>query len=133
MMMRALVVSAYTLFVCASMLIMGSTLVGAQFKPLDPACNGAAQSSEVCDPTTPDPITGDDGVIIKAANLLSIVGGFIAIIIIVISGLRMITSGGDSNKVRSSRDAIIYTVVGVIVIVFARTLVEFIFGRIIGS
>jgi hypothetical protein len=112
-----------------------SSLVGAQFDPLKPACEtktGSGGADEICkaSETPVDPITGEGGIITKVANILAIVAGVIAVIVIIIAGITMMTSGGDAGKVASSRNAIIYTAIGLVVIVLARTIVVFIFNRI---
>jgi type IV secretory pathway VirB2 component (pilin) len=62
-----------------------------------------------------NPLNPNDGIIVQIANILSFVAAIIAVFIIIIAGITMMTSGGDSGKVKNSRNAIIYTVVGLIV------------------
>ena len=50
----------------------------------------------------------------------------IAVVIIMISGLKMIMSSGDSKKLSDARNAIIYAAVGLVVIALARVIIEFI-------
>jgi ABC-type Fe3+-siderophore transport system permease subunit len=52
-----------------------------------------------------------------------VVGG-LSISMIVVSGLRFITSGGDSNKVSSAKSALIYALVGIAVAALAQALVH---------
>lgn len=123
-------------FVLLMPLFIVSSPVLAQFNPTDPACSeltpteraGATicNESEIVD----DPVVGEEGVIIKVANVLSIAAGIIAVIIVVVAGIQMTLSTGDSQKVSNSRNAIIYTAVGILVIVLARTIVIFIVNSI---
>ena len=103
---------------------------GAAISPYDEVCNDPAnQSSVVCqdkNATSPSPIYGPDGILSKVANILAIVGGVIAVVVIMISGLKMITSSGDSKKLNDARNAIIYAAVGIVVIALARVIIEFI-------
>lgn len=65
----------------------------------------------------------------SAVNLLSIAIGFAAVLVIIVAGITMTLSQGDSGKIKSSRDAIIYAAVGLVVAALARTIVFFIVGR----
>lgn len=91
-------------------------------------CNGRAQNSTVCADRsqTEDTISGADGIIIRIANIMAAIGGMIAIIIIVLSGLRFVQSGGSSEDITGARRALIYAIVGLVVIAIARLLVQLI-------
>jgi Type IV secretion system pilin len=64
-----------------------------------------------------------------AVSLLSYVAGIAAVFMIVLSGFRYITSGGDSAKVGAAKNALIYALVGVAVVVLARVLVSFVINK----
>ena len=59
-------------------------------------------------------------------NILSIVVGVAAIIMIIIGGLRYVTSGGDASSTASAKNTIIYALVGLVVAVFAQFLVRYV-------
>lgn len=59
-------------------------------------------------------------------EILSIVAGIVAVIMIIISGLRYITSGGDSSKVAAAKSSLIYALVGLAVAALAQLLVRFV-------
>lgn len=62
---------------------------------------------------------------IKAAvTVLSIIIGAAAVIMIIISGLKYITSGGDSGKVSSAKSTLTYALIGVIIAAMAQLLVH---------
>ncbi len=68
--------------------------------------------------------------VIKAAvEILSFVVGAAAIIMVIISGFRFITSGGDSNRVSSARSALIYALIGIAVVALAQFLVHFVLNN----
>lgn len=54
------------------------------------------------------------------------VTGAVAVLIIVVAGFRMITSQGDPGTVATSRNAIIYSLIGLVVIMFAFAIVNFV-------
>ncbi|MBI3494824.1 hypothetical protein HY004_02475 [Candidatus Saccharibacteria bacterium] len=59
-------------------------------------------------------------------NLLIYIAGIIAVIIIVIAGMRFVTSNGDSGATSKARNEIIYAVVGLVIAIMAYALVNFI-------
>jgi hypothetical protein len=94
--------------------------------PFEDVCkDGAAQDSAVCKDKdgSKDPITGSDGILIKITNLVAIIAGVAATIVLILAGLRFIQSSGNSEEVAGARRTIIYASVGLVVIVLARTLI----------
>jgi type IV secretory pathway VirB2 component (pilin) len=64
--------------------------------------------------------------------ILSIVAGvlgfmaLVAVIVIIAAGIRLILSGGSEEAKEGSKRMILYTVIGLVVILLARMLVEFV-------
>ena len=106
------------------------------FNPWETTCTPGthAEESSVCkelnDPNKKNPFDGSEGIIPTIANFMAAIGGLIAIIVIIASGLRMIMSSGDSAKLTQSRNAIIYAAAGIVVIVLARTIIKFVLDRL---
>jgi uncharacterized membrane protein len=63
-------------------------------------------------------------------GLMSIVIGIIAVIMIIIGGFRFIVSNGDSGKITSARNTIIYALVGLILAALAQVIVRFVLGNV---
>ncbi|QQG50859.1 MAG: hypothetical protein HZB75_05070 [Candidatus Saccharibacteria bacterium] len=61
-------------------------------------------------------------------NTLLIVLGMIAVIMIVIGGIRYTTSNGDSSAIKGAKDTILYAVVGLIVAIMSYAIVNFVVG-----
>lgn len=101
---------------------------------INPACQTAqtADKPSFCNQPvqTENPIFGPDGLVTKGLSIFALVIGIIAVIVIIISGLRMVVSGGDSNTITASRNAIIYAVVGLVIAAIAQSLVVFLLRRI---
>ena len=93
-------------------------------------CKGSGKNSAACSGNGQDNISGTNGVILKAANLIAIIAAITAVIMIMIGGFMMITAGGDTNRSGTGRKTITYTVVGLIVIALARTIVAFVVTRV---
>ena len=62
-------------------------------------------------------------------NIFSVVVGIIAVIMIVYGGFRYITSGGDSGKVTSARNTILYAIIGLIIVALAQFIVKFVLRK----
>jgi Type IV secretion system pilin len=69
--------------------------------------------------------------IIKVAiDILSFIIGIAAVITIVVSGVRMIFSGGDSQAVASARSGLIYALAALAVVILAQALVAFVLDKV---
>ena len=70
------------------------------------------------------------GLINSVINLLLIASGIIAVIMIVIGGIRYTTSAGDAGQTKSARDTVIYAVVGLVIAIMAYAIVNFVLSRL---
>ena len=61
-------------------------------------------------------------------SLLLFVLGIAAVFMIILGGFRYVTSNGDSGKLESAKNTILYSVVGLVVAIFAYALVNFTLG-----
>jgi hypothetical protein len=59
-------------------------------------------------------------------NTLLYVLGMIAVLMIVIGGIRYTTSNGDSSAVKGAKDTILYAIVGLIIAMLAYAIVNFV-------
>lgn len=50
----------------------------------------------------------------------------IAVIFVIVAGIRLIVSGGDEGEKDKAKKTIIYVIVGIIVVLFARVIVTFV-------
>lgn len=98
---------------------------------IDAQCAQAPESA-VCKDRNPgsNPVSGSDGIILQVTRFVAYITGTIAVIIMIIAGIRFITSHGDPQSVTSARNTILYAVIGLIVIVLAQALVAFIINNI---
>lgn len=60
----------------------------------------------------------------KVVNIFSLIVGIVAVIMIIYGGFRYITSGGDSGKVSSAKNSLIYAIVGLIIVAIAQLIVN---------
>lgn len=98
---------------------------------LNNPCNAAGgvdtSNSAVCtDGTnTTNPLTGSGGLIIRIANIIALIAGLAAVVVIIIAAWTFITSGGDAAKVRNAKSALAYALAGVAVISVADVIIRF--------
>lgn len=122
-----------TLFVVFSTLLLSTNLQMVSAGSWQPfggdSCDNRGANSTVCDGVkaqrahpNQNPLTGTNGLLLKVANIIAVIAGVAAVIIIVLAGLRFIQSGGSTEDVAGARRSIIYASVGLIIIVLARSL-----------
>ena len=70
-----------------------------------------------------------NGAIKFAIRIFQFVVGIISIIMIILGGLKYITSGGEAGNITSAKNTILYAVVGLIVVVLAQTIVQFVLTK----
>ena len=63
-------------------------------------------------------------------NTLLFLVGVIAVIVIIVSGIRFVTANGNQDQVTSARNGIIYSCVGLAVSLMAYAIVYFIIDNI---
>lgn len=96
----------------------------------DSVCNGiSTQVGQNCDPSGKEL----DSVIATILRILSYVAGIAAVIMIIISGLKYITSGGDASSIASAKTSLIYAIVGIIIVVLAQAIVQFVLKESTGG
>lgn len=61
-----------------------------------------------------------------ALNLLSIIVGIAAVIMIIMAGFRYITSGGKQESVTGAKNTILYAVIGLVIVALAQVIVHFV-------
>lgn len=93
-------------------------------------CTGA--SLQISTPANCNPAAGSslDGIIKDVLNLISVIVGIIAVIMIVIGGLKYVMSGGESSKVSGAKDTILFAIVGLVVVALAQVIVHFVLTNI---
>ena len=123
-----------SLVLIASLLFGVNSLVYAQAAspqtPKDAVCQGIglASGSSGCDQPQGQPAVQDT--VTKVITILLALVAVIAIIMIIIGGLRYITSGGDSGKVSSAKDTILYSIIGLVIALLAQVIVRFVVNKL---
>jgi hypothetical protein len=66
-----------------------------------------------------------------AANILAFLGGVVAVLVIIISGLTFVLSGGNNEEVTNARRRIIYAAAGLAIIALAWTIISFVLQKVL--
>jgi multisubunit Na+/H+ antiporter MnhB subunit len=64
-------------------------------------------------------------------NVLLFVLGSIAVIMIIIGGIRYTTSNGEASQIKSAKDTIMYAVIGLVVAILAYSIVNFVVDQFV--
>ena len=67
--------------------------------------------------------------IAKALNVISIVVGVVAVVMIIVGGFRYIASGGKQESVTSAKNNILYALIGLIIVALAQVIVRFVLNK----
>lgn len=78
-------------------------------------------------------LTGESGVFRTVTNILLFIIGAVAVIMLVIGGIRYTISGGDSNQVTAAKNTILYAIIGIVVAILAFAAVNFVIGSFGGN
>jgi hypothetical protein len=65
----------------------------------------------------------------KIVSTLLFILGILAVIMIIVGGIRYVTSAGDASRVKAAKDTVMYSVVGLVVAILAYAIVTFVVGR----
>lgn len=75
-----------------------------------------------------DSLTGETGVFRTVTNILLFIIGAVAVIMLVIGGIRYTISGGDQNQISAAKNTILYAIIGIVVAILAYAAVNFVIG-----
>lgn len=105
--------------VSAQPTIKKSLCDGANFDLRDPDAAGRGD----CAPGTEGNL---QGLITRIINVISVIVGVVAVIMIIYGGFRYITSGGNDSAVAAAKNTILYALIGLIIVALAQVIVKFV-------
>lgn len=94
----------------------------------DSACGGVAldDNPQTCDSKAGDTI---NRLITQILNLISFVAGIAAVVMIIVAGVKFITSQGESANIASARNTILYAIIGLVVVGLSQFIVRFVLTK----
>lgn len=126
-MMKSLITAAFAFVTLSVSVLAFSGVSSAQV--FDEVCSKEPNST-VCkevkaqESGDKNPLFGPDGFITFIINLMSVIVGIASVIMIVLGGFKMVTSGSNPQDVNNAREMVIYAIVGVILAVSAQLIVR---------
>ena len=81
----------------------------------------------------PADLFGDTGVFKQVTNTILYIVGIIAVIMLIIGGIRYVTSGGDSKKVTDAKNTVLYAIIGLVIAFLAFAIVNFVISALPSS
>ena len=74
----------------------------------------------------PKDLFGDTGAFKQITNTVLYIVGIIAVIMLIIGGVRYVISGGDSKKVTDAKNTVLYAIIGLVICFFSYAIVNFV-------
>jgi len=74
--------------------------------------------------------SGFNDLLAKIINIMSVIVGVVAVIMIIVGGFRYITSGGTPEKVTGAKNTILYGLIGLIIVALAQVIVRFVLKQV---
>ncbi len=98
--------------------------------PLEEYCKNLkpnAQETSICKDSAVDTkgnLLASDGLLIKTITIISTLTGVIAAIFIIVGGIQIASSRGESDKIKKARERIIFALAGVVVILLSNLIIR---------
>lgn len=92
-------------------------------------CDGIKATGGDCEVSEDDTTVRD--IIALVINILSIMVGVAAVIMIIVNGFRFVISNGDATAVGAAKNGIIYAIIGLVIVAMAQVIVQFVINRAI--
>ena len=97
----------------------------------DAACAGAGSTVNATTGCTPPAGSASiDGTIAAAVNIFSIIIGLVGVIMLMVGGLKYVTSQGDGGQVSSAKNTILYAIVGLVIGAMAQIIAKTVLNKI---
>lgn len=90
--------------------------------------NNGPSGSVDCSPTGVDD-TSITNLAKRIIQTFSIIVGAASVIMIIYGGFRYITSGGESGRVGSAKNALLYAIIGLVIVALAQLIVHFVLNQ----
>lgn len=94
------------------------------------ACSGNTTNA-VCNAGGADTLFGTNSIWTRIINTILFVAGAIAVLMVIIGGIKYIVSAGDQSGVTSAKNTILYALVGLGIVVVSYAIVNFVIQAIV--
>ena len=124
---RILFVSALAVVSMSAGAVVVNSGLASAVDPKAQVCKGSGGTwtGRACN--YPTGINNDLGSFIAdIVNVLLFIVGAVAVIMLIVGGLRYVLSGGDSSQTKAAKDTILYAIIGIVVATAAYAIVNFV-------
>lgn len=81
----------------------------------------------------PTDLFGDTGVFKQVTNTILYIVGIVAVVMLIVGGIKYVISGGDSKKVTDAKNTVLYAIIGLVVAFLAFAIVNFVISALPNS
>ena len=74
-----------------------------------------------------------DDIISKSINFALMAIAIVSVFMFILGGFKYTTSNGDSAKVTSAKNTIMYSLIGLLIAIFAYAIVNFVVNKVTGN
>lgn len=129
--MKSLIKKVSEIMLVVPALVLGLSFVAPVASAACDSSNLSLSSGADCAQGADQPGTlfgdgSDDGLFKKIVNIMLFVVGAVAVIMLIIGGIRYVTSGGAQDHVTAAKNTIMYAIIGIVVAVLAYAVVNFV-------
>ena len=110
-------------------LAFGVSLVAPVATPVSAQIQGGVDAANPGD--VPQNLFVENGIFVTIVNILLFIIGAIAVIMLIIGGIRYTISGGDSSAVTGAKNTILYAIIGIVVAILAFAIVNYVTGALL--
>ena len=110
-------------------LIITFTLALAGFSSVSAMTLREGAEAARCD-GCPKDLFGDAGVFKQVTNTILYIVGIVAVIMLIIGGIKYVISGGDAKKVTDAKNTVLYAIIGLVIAFLAFAIVNFVISAL---
>ncbi|MBO7718453.1 hypothetical protein J6S37_03105 [Candidatus Saccharibacteria bacterium] len=114
-----------------SMLIFGGVFL-AGFSNVSAMTLREGAEAARCDGCPVD-LFGNTGVFKQVTNTILYIVGIIAVVMLIVGGIKYVISGGDSKKVTDAKNTVLYAIIGLVIAFLAFAIVNFVISALPAS
>ena len=81
----------------------------------------------------PSDLFGNAGVFKQVTNTILYIVGIIAVVMLIVGGIKYLLSGGDSKKVTDAKNTVLYAIIGLVVCFLSFAIVNFVISSLPSS
>ena len=81
----------------------------------------------------PRDLFGNTGVFKQVTNTILYIVGIVAVLMLIIGGIKYVVSGGDSKQVTDAKNTVLYAIIGLVIAFLAYAIVNFVISALPSS